>query len=91
MKRDNNKAEAKKVGTIVADDAPTFLESIMEEVLGPPAIKLEVGDPTKEMQATPPTPLDIEVVEMALAIIPLALPTVIEEEVQRSTSQYLHY
>lgn len=54
----------------------------MEGVPGPLAMKPKVGSPTKGIEAAPPTPMDIEVVETTLAITPLTLPRVTEEEVQ---------
>lgn len=49
----------------------------MEEVPGLPTTEPKAGDPTKEMEAALPTPLDIEVV-MALVTAPLTLPMVME-------------
>lgn len=63
-------------------DAPPFLESIEKGIPGLPTIESKVGNPTKEVEIAPPIPLDIEVVEIALMIAPLALCMVVEEEVQ---------
>lgn len=41
-----------------------------------------MGDLTKEIEATPRAPMEIEVVEIALVIAPLTLPIVTVEEMQ---------
>lgn len=51
----------------------------MEEILGLPVIELEASDPIREMEAASPTLMEIEVVEIALAVALLVLPMVMEE------------
>lgn len=46
-KRDSGKAEAKKAGAIVINGAPTFLESIAEEVSRLLAMEPKASDPIK--------------------------------------------
>lgn len=78
-RRDSSEVEAEMMGTVVVSDAPASLESVTEEVPGQPAMEPKVGNPTKKIEVAPPTPMDIEVVEIALEITPLTLPTITKE------------
>lgn len=67
-KRDDGKAEVEKKGTIVLEEAPAFLEGIVEGVLGVPTIELKASLPTKEMEVATPTSMDTEVARAALVV-----------------------
>lgn len=69
-------------GAIVVEEATTSLREIIVGDLGVPVVELEMGVPIKETEVDPPTPADIEVVEVALMDAPLSLPTDPKEEVQ---------
>lgn len=78
-KRDNDKADARKESAIVINRVPAPMGSTIEEVLGLPTIELEEDNMIRGVEAASSTLIEIEVMETALVVAPLILPTIMEE------------